>query len=160
MQAKSGLDKSPIVCGVAVTVDFVSEEKAMKIISQHRQTPDTLLQDRWLSSPAQSGQTPQTPSRMTNGSQWDSHDLGLQTPGQTLPSSSASSANSAGHHTDTDPAPPTLWSNSGFLPGLTSPWSRQPQTESSLFPSSNNRQELAAMSSSPSFSTYLPNGLL
>ena len=165
MQAKSGLDKSPIVCGVTISVDFISEHKASVFMTQPQQQVDgaaqQTLQDQWLSQtePGPPGSS-STSSGLANGSHWDS--MGLvgqfsQTTAPTTATTTSSHISSGG--AEAGPTN-TLWSNSGFLSGLASPWSSTPRTESALFPSSSgSKQEPATMSSSPSLSTYLPNGL-
>ena len=152
VEAKIGLEKSPIICGVTVIVNFVSEQRASHFViqlQQQQQQADgpTSLHDQWLSRAEHSSASG---GGLANGSRWDS--LGRFPQPHTASSSSTNDRETSG-----DPAP-TMWSNSGFLSGLTSPWSNQPQTESALFPPSS-KQEPATMSSSPSLSTYLPNGL-
>lgn len=163
MQAKSGLDKSPIVCGVTISVDFISEHKASAFMTQPQQKVDgaaqPTLQDQWLSQtePGPPGST--SSSGLANGSHWDSMGLVGQFSQTTAPTTATTSSHISSCGGEAGPTN-TLWSNSGFLSGLASPWSSTPRTESALFPSSSgSKQEPATMSSSPSLSTYLPNGL-
>ena len=171
MQAKSGLDKSPVVCGVSITVDFISEQRASNFVLKQQQavvedgtTQSVVSESQWLSQP-EALPTPSAAlggsgSTLANGSHWEGMGLVGQF-SQSCETPTTANCNSQNSGSKTDPT--VLWSNSGFLPGLTSPWSNHPQTESALFPSSSSssssKQETAAMSSSPSLSTYLPNGL-
>lgn len=151
MQAKAGLDKSPVICGVSVAVDFMSNDKVSNLIIQQQQQrasgQGTMQHSKW---PTQNNPAPQPRnSGLVNGSHWDS--IG-QAP-----------ANSNGSNSDdTTIATTTLWSGNSFLSGISSPWSNQPPaTESAQFPSSTGigKHEPPVISSSPSLSTYLPNGL-
>lgn len=154
MQAKAGLDKSPVICGISVAVDFMSEDKVSNfIIQQHQKRASgqgTMQHTKW---PTQNNPTPQpVNSGLVNGSHWDSI-------GQTHTNSNSSNSDGSD---DTTVASTTLWSGNTFLSGISSPWSNHPPaTESTLFPSSTGmgKQEHPAISTSPSLSTYLPNGL-
>ena len=168
MQAKIGLDKSPVVCGVSITVDFVSKQKASNFVAKQQQqqqqqqvdgsTTQSGTQDQWSGEtrPATSGSSGGGGGLANGRSHWDGMSLG-----QFSQSHSTTAATSSSGPPGSGEAATTPWSNSGFLPGLTSPWSSQPHTESALFPSSTStKQETAGtMSSSLSLSTYLPNGL-
>ena len=169
--AKSGLDKSPIVCGVTVSVDFISEQKASVFITGQQQQQQHVdggeqpaVREQWLSK-SEPGQSEGPASgQLADGSHWDNMGMvGRFSQTNTPPTNTTSSSMGRDRGGGEGSEPPnTPWSNSGFLPGLTSPWSSTPATESGLFPSSSSsssKQEPATMSSSPSLSTYLPNGL-
>lgn len=162
MQAKSGLDKSPVICGVSVAVDFASDERVSDFLVEqqqqhHRQQSNSSLQqssqDKWLSS----GNPPNAVEN--SGPNWDNMNLGQFPQTHTTTNSISSSSRSSETESTTTN---TLWTDSTFLPGLSSPWSSQPQGELALFPTSGReagKPEPAKMSSSSSLSTYLPNGL-
>ena len=158
MQAKSGLDKSPVICGVDVAVDFVPEEKLSIILPTQQQQQSRMTgirsprhqqssRDNW------SNPNPRPPASggVHNGSHWDNL--------RQFPHPPTSTSNKGGG--DKGTTANAFWSDSTFLSGLSSPWSTQPQPESALFPSSTTpgNQEPPVMSSSPSLSNYLPNGL-
>ena len=160
MQAKSGLDKSPVICGVTVAVDFVSDERvSSSFIQQQQQLHQNVLgshssaaHNKW---PAQSNAKPPPAgnSGLVNGSHWHSGNLGHSAQTQ-----ATTGSNSDGDSDKSSAIAASLWSGNSFLPGLSSPWSSQPQPESALFPS-GSKPEPATMSTSPSLTTYLPNGL-
>lgn len=144
MQAKTGLDKSPVICGVSVAVDFVSDDKVSNIVIQQQRTSGqgTVQHNKWPST---------SQPALVNGSHWDSI--------RQTHTNSSSSSDGGG---DTTAGTTALWSGNSFLSGISSPWSNHPPaTENTLFPSSTgmSKQEPPTMSSSPSLSTYLPNGL-
>lgn len=159
MQAKIGLDKSPVICGVSVAVDFVPEEKVSGLVHAQQQQQSQMSgvngprhqksssHDNW------SNPSPLSPGSgsLHNSSHWDN--LGK------FPHPPANMSDEVGG--DKDTTANALWSNSTFLHGLSSPWSTQPQPDSALFPSTTTtgKQEPPGMSSSPSLSNYLPNGL-
>lgn len=163
MQAKSGLDKSPVICGVTVVVDFVSEEKVASLFIHQQQhshqkmsgSRSSAAHDKWLAQ-SSANPPPAGNSGLVNGSHWDSRNLGHSAQTQT-----STGSNNDGDSDKSNAAAATLWSGNTFLPGLSSPWSSQPQPESALFPSGTRagKQEPANMSNSPSLNTYLPNGL-
>ena len=151
MQAKTGLDKSPVICGVSVAVDFVSEDKVSNFLlqlQQHQraggrssaQKSRNSSHDKWITAqPGNSG--------LVSSSRWDSMKL-AQPRTNTSSNSDGGSSKSA--------AAAALWSGNAFLPGLSSPWSSQPPPAEFA---SSDKQEPPAMSNNPSLSTYLPNGL-
>lgn len=153
MQAKAGLDKSPVICGVSVAVDFMSDDQVSNLIIQQQQRASgqgNMQHSKW---PTQNNPAPQPGnSGLVNGSHWDSI-------GQPRTNSNGSNSDRS---VDTTIATTTLWSGNSFLSGISSPWSnRPPATENAPFPSSTGigKHEPPTISSSPSLSTYLPNGL-
>ena len=105
-----------------------------------------------------SSASPATPfSRVLPTSGWDS-------------SSSSSNAPSLGRQSSEATTPgSSLWSDSGFLSGLSSPWHGSLPVPGATVPSSTtspqgnagpNGGEAAPTSSNPSMSPFLPNGLL
>lgn len=151
MQAKAGLDKSPVICGVSVAVDFMSDDQVSNlIIQQQQQRTSGQGNSKW---PTQNNPAPQpVNSGLVNGSHWDSI-------GQAHANSNSSNSDVS---VDTTIATTALWSGNSFLSGISSPWSNHPpSTESAPFPSSTGigKHDPPTISSSPSLSTYLPNGL-
>ena len=155
MQAKSGLDKSPVICGTSVCVDFALPEDFSNF---HSQTPlpgrghslsaagtAVRTQEKWPNS--DKAHTPGVAPTLKNGSRWEG-DVDLP---HCTPRSEADRDTSA-----------TLWSNNAFLSGLSSPWANHHTASSSSYPPSTSRdkpEENHTLSSSPPLATYLPNGL-
>ena len=115
--------------------------------------------DKWFSHNKTANPNPRPTamgSALVNGSHWDSTDLSHAA--QTHPGiSSGGGSTGSGKN-----ASSALWSGgSALLPGLSSPWNSRPPADSGLYPSSTRANELEppTLSSSPSLSTYLPNGL-
>lgn len=150
MQAKSGLDKSPVICDVNVCVDFATSEDVSDFYSQTQLAgsigsgpAQSTSQEKWFGSDKTN---PPGTATLMNGSRWEGVDLGRHT--QTEARSSET--------------PSALWSNNAFLPGLSSPWANHCSPSSNAYPLSSageKSEEHPPMSSSPSLSTYLPNGL-
>ena len=151
MQAKSGLDKSPVICDVSVCVDFATTEDVSDFYSQTQLAgsissgpAQTTPQEKWFSSDKTN---PPGTTTLMNGSRWDRVDLGHRAQTEAGGSETPSAA---------------LWSNNAFLPGLSSPWANHRSPSSNAYPlgtAGDKSEEHPPMSSSPSLSTYLPNGL-
>ena len=146
IQAKSGLDKSPVICGVTIVVDFVSEEKVSSFFfqqSHQKQMAGSLSSvrhDKWSTANPQ-------PAGNSGGH------IGAN---RNLKRHSAQTHDNPRNNTNETNAG-VLWSGNAFLPGLTSPWGSQTQVEPAL--TRADKQDPPTVSSSPSLSTYLPNGL-
>lgn len=151
MQAKSGLDKSPVICDVNVCVDFATTEDMSDFYSQTQLAgsvssgpAQSTSQEKWFGSDKTNLPGPTT---LMNGSRWDGVDLGHHARTEAGGSETPSAA---------------LWSNNAFLPGLSSPWANHRSPSSNAYPlgtTGDKSEEHPPMSSSPSLSTYLPNGL-
>lgn len=172
MQAKLGLEKNPIICGISVQPSFATEKTISSVIAQrtpghapynHHPSPHVDSASAWLPSseslispsktPLQSSRIgslgssnnrssfvstiPVGPGRHNNQPKKDWNQDQLTAPGGPTPSSSS------------------VWNSGGILPGISNAWSTQSNnnTANSMDP------EDTVSGTSPSMSTFLPNGL-
>ena len=156
-QAKSGLDKSPVICGINVCVDFALPEDLSNFHSQttlpgrgHSLSAAGTApraQEKWSNS--NKAHTSGAAPALKNGSRWEGAvDLSHCTPRSEIEAGRDASA--------------ALWSNNAFLSGLSSPWGNHHTASSSTYPpstSGDKPKENHTLSSSPPLATYLPNGL-
>ena len=164
IRIKEYIESNSDLLGINVVVQFASKSNVDMIIEQSQAvSPRSWFSESSSGSsglPPQdysSSASPSTPfSRVIPASDWDSSDsnapssFGQQSSNATTPGSS-------------------LWSDSGFLSGLSSPWHGSltvpgvPGTSSVTSPQTNSGSEgvePAPNCSNPSISPFLPNGLL
>ena len=142
-----------------VVVEFASKADVDKIIKQIPEvSPASWISDSASSSvevpppkdhDLSSPTSPPTPfSGVLSMSGWDS---------------SSSNAPSFGRHSSETSPGSSVWSDSGFLSGLSSPWHGNLPIPGAPFPSTTspqgNRGESVPTSSNPLMSPFLPNGL-
>ena len=144
MKAKLGLDSSPNICGIVVSVDFIAESEVAAVHESFSQMRQDF--DREFNSPAEGGNLPTWFS--------DSFEDDTQYIGEQLDDSSAQAkwnVGNLGAYSKGGPRP-SMWNDGNFLSGLSTPW------QSGHLPQQDHEDANAHLGGNPS--NYLPNGLL
>ena len=179
IQAKTGLDKNPSICGINVVADFAAEtdlgyfyEKEEGNIIPPRVGMSEESTPSWFNEPIRGEMNSETLAAATEEgtakpSKWDDPSYSslpmMLPPGVASETSTHVTANS----TPTPTSGSSLWGDGSFLSGLASPWRENVnfgtigQGRGGLGQESGSSNAAAISNSGgSSLSTFLPNGLL
>ena len=173
IQAKSGLDKNPTICGVNITSDFAtnadigtffeqlttpSEDASVSATGRLNMpsalaetTPswftDSLGEERTLSPPSSTAHTSAADEGHNSAPpKWDDPPYPFNCDTTPMASMSGATTATTGNR--------SLWSDGSFLPGLPTPW------RNNFTQGNHESEDPNTITGSPSLSTFLPNGLL
>ena len=143
MKAKMGLESSPTICDVAVSIDFISEADVASLLDSFSQLRQDA--DRYLNGMDEGRALPT----------WFNDGFDDECIGEQLDDGSQAKWNmpTSGYPPKCGPRS-SMWNDGNFLSGLSTPW----QQQSGHLPRQDHEDASALLGGSPS--NYLPNGLL